>query len=106
MTGSEEPALKKSFKKNWVESGTRQGGLNGYPLKQAGRGSKQVYGNGYLNEVGQGGAKPDPYCPIAILRRRVEMRSPTCGAAATRIRERKKRLTEGKIGFVISSVFR
>jgi hypothetical protein len=29
------------------------------------------------------------------------MRSPTCGAAATRIRERKKRLTEGKIGFGI-----
>ena len=42
------------------QTGTRRIGLNGYPMKQAGRGGKLVF------LMGQGGAKPDPYRPIAI----------------------------------------
>jgi hypothetical protein len=59
MTRTVQYSLLKK-KKSRVESGTRQIGLNGYPLKQAGRGGKRVF------LTGRCGAKPDPYRPIAI----------------------------------------
>ena len=48
-------------------SGIRRVGLNGYPLKQTGRGSKRVFWGGSLNGAGQGGSKPDPL-PSLLLR--------------------------------------